>query len=887
MTKSIIIIVLLFIAFICKAQDSLPKGFPVQKWNGRIEATYVQEDSGHIPSLRDTLWQPRFLGTQVVWFHTGVDTAMWIYTGSPIGAKWVRQFGFPSGGGSSNTIITVPNIAALQLQTGADGQIAITQGFYNPSDGGGSIFYRNASSLQDTVTGMIVKSTPLDTGRWINLIDRGSRINVKQFGAIGDSVHDDQPILQVAVDYLESLGGGTMYFPKGNYHVRLPVFLRKNMHWVGDGTTSYVFNDRDTQHSVRNGDVYVYFMGNFNVTTYGSTLHYTSSDTLIAAKNKIQLTSAETDSFHIGGLIEIESPTGFNGSGGFFRPYYAVINRVTEIDRAAGTITIEHPMDTTLPVANIGICDKIAVGSDTDVLGQRYYIADRCSLDNMSFSSADYVARRYGAYECNITNNRYHSSKGVGGNGLSWCNFLNNYLEFTYKAIEYAMYSSNTHIDHNTFVYYNGFDDGVIERPGIKFGENVRNSTVSYNTFIFGDAYTTGPVISFDHAFDNEVVGNKIYAQHINQNVFDVRATNDSVRIFGNLCLNNEAWADSVFTFINLTRSCTACCVDNNRFIGNIFHGTPLQHAYYQGGSNNIIWNNSVDAGDVKIDSDANNFMVNTMGANGRVPQIMLPLKQFTASPISGAIERDATNLYFVDSSKIRHKIEYGDTAINVGDSDYSAHRTDRILVVNAHTASRQIHLVVAPLVQSGTRLLVADFSGNASDVAPIIIVHAGSNTINGVAGNVKITQPYGWVSLTSDGISQWNFDAGKGYAIFAQHPIIYTGTAPSISVGVGAGSGFAATLTGSDGAGTISITTGTGCTAGGNIITVTFNTPLLYNAIVNLTAQSQAAGQEISKFFIDPAGTSATQFRIKNTGTALLDNVLYTLNYTVSQQTP
>jgi hypothetical protein len=503
----------------------------------------------------------------------------------------------------------------------------------------------------------------------------------------------------------------------------------------------------------------------------------------------------------------------------------------------------------------------------------------------MSFSSTDYVARRYGAYECDITWNRYHSSKGVGGNGLSWCNFLNNYLEFTYKAIEYAMYSSNTRIEHNQFVYYNGFDDGVIERPGIKFGENVRNSTVSYNTFIFGDAFTTGPVISFDHAFDNQVVGNKIYAQHINQNVFDVRATNDSVKIFGNLCLNNEAWADSVFTFINLSRTCTACSVDNNRFIGNIFHGIPLQHAYFQGGANNIIWNNSVDSGDVKIDADAQNFMVNTMGFHGKVPQIMLPQKQFTFPAISGAIERDALNLYFTDSTKVRHKLEYGDTAISVGDSDYTMHRTDRILEVVTHTATRQIHLVVAPLVQAGTRLLVADFSGNASDTAPITIVHAGSNTINGVAGNVKITQPFGWVSLVSDGISQWNFDAGKGYAIFAQHPIIYTGLPPaSLSIGAGAGSGFAATLNGTDAAGTINITTGTGCVSGGTIAIVMFNTPLADTAIVHLTATSQASGAEITKFFVDPNNTNKVQFMIKNTGVALQDGVTYSLNYLISQ---
>lgn len=43
--------------------------------------------------------------------------------------------------------------------------------------------------------------------------------NVKDYGAAGDGVTDDQPFIQAAIDTLLAAGGGTLYFPPGTYKI--------------------------------------------------------------------------------------------------------------------------------------------------------------------------------------------------------------------------------------------------------------------------------------------------------------------------------------------------------------------------------------------------------------------------------------------------------------------------------------------------------------------------------------------------------------------------------------------------------------------------------------------------------------------------------------------
>lgn len=44
-------------------------------------------------------------------------------------------------------------------------------------------------------------------------------ISVKNFGAVGDGVTDDTAAIQKGIDYVESIGGGTLTFPRGTYMI--------------------------------------------------------------------------------------------------------------------------------------------------------------------------------------------------------------------------------------------------------------------------------------------------------------------------------------------------------------------------------------------------------------------------------------------------------------------------------------------------------------------------------------------------------------------------------------------------------------------------------------------------------------------------------------------
>jgi len=72
-------------------------------------------------------------------------------------------------------------------------------------------------------------------------------ISVKDFGAVGDGVTDDTAAIQAAIDSLPSAtseydparyanGGGTVYFPDGNYKITSPVVISHNITLLGSSS---------------------------------------------------------------------------------------------------------------------------------------------------------------------------------------------------------------------------------------------------------------------------------------------------------------------------------------------------------------------------------------------------------------------------------------------------------------------------------------------------------------------------------------------------------------------------------------------------------------------------------------------------------------------------
>ncbi|CVY24977.1 TPA: multi-ligand-binding adhesin PfbA [Streptococcus pneumoniae] len=78
----------------------------------------------------------------------------------------------------------------------------------------------NKSYKEDVISDRIIKKEFEDTA-----------LSVKDYGAVGDGIHDDRQAIQDAIDAAaQGLGGGNVYFPEGTYLVKEIVFLKSHTH---------------------------------------------------------------------------------------------------------------------------------------------------------------------------------------------------------------------------------------------------------------------------------------------------------------------------------------------------------------------------------------------------------------------------------------------------------------------------------------------------------------------------------------------------------------------------------------------------------------------------------------------------------------------------------
>lgn len=91
-----------------------------------------------------------------------------------------------------------------------------------------------------STTGSALTWSQMDTN--FSNLSNSTPISVKEFGAVGDGVTDDTSAVHSARDYLVSIGGGTLYFPPGDYAGNF--VLRKWVKWVGEynATTLYPYD---------------------------------------------------------------------------------------------------------------------------------------------------------------------------------------------------------------------------------------------------------------------------------------------------------------------------------------------------------------------------------------------------------------------------------------------------------------------------------------------------------------------------------------------------------------------------------------------------------------------------------------------------------------------
>jgi hypothetical protein len=96
-----------------------------------------------------------------------------------------------------------------------------------------------------------------------------------------------------------------------------------------------------------------------------------------------------------------------------------------------------------------------------------------------------------------------------------------------------------------------------------------------------------------------------------------------------------------------------------------------------------------------------------------------------------------------------------------VGDAAYTIKSWDRIVALTSIlTANRTWTLPPAGSVPQGYQIIVSDEVGGADSAAFILVIGiAATDTLNGVSNTANLGFPFGKITFTSDGASNWSYD--------------------------------------------------------------------------------------------------------------------------------
>ena len=109
-------------------------------------------------------------------------------------------------------------------------------------------------------------------------------VNVKDYGAVGDGSTDDTVAIQSAVTTVDSVGGGTVFFPAGLYRVDGSVRLASNMEITGRGATLKKLPGTPYAFFVARSTSYGYGGSVSNVACRGLVFEGTIAETLGASR---------------------------------------------------------------------------------------------------------------------------------------------------------------------------------------------------------------------------------------------------------------------------------------------------------------------------------------------------------------------------------------------------------------------------------------------------------------------------------------------------------------------------------------------------------------------------------------------------------------------------
>ena len=141
-----------------------------------------------------------------------------------------------SGCDFGTSVDTVAALVALST-TSINSDSVMVLGYHAAGDGGGGLFRLNTSSSATPDNGMVFTPSA-GTGRWVRVYS--GAVDVRWWGAKGDSTTNDAAAIQAALDFVNSVSGGTVVFPSGTYRITSTLVLYGNTNLVGQGAAKIV-----------------------------------------------------------------------------------------------------------------------------------------------------------------------------------------------------------------------------------------------------------------------------------------------------------------------------------------------------------------------------------------------------------------------------------------------------------------------------------------------------------------------------------------------------------------------------------------------------------------------------------------------------------------------
>lgn len=261
-------------------------------------------------------------------------------------------------------------------------------------------------------------------------------------------------------------------------------------------------------------------------------------------------------------------------------------------------------------------------------------------------------------------------------------------------------------------------------------------------------------------------------------------------------------------------------------------------------GNMNEIGATTINGGSgITMNSGQANFTINGGAIN--VTGSGASLLQTTAGALN--LTAAATSTWSINSSG-----NGGDLTLQAGSSNSASNAGNLVLQPGANTGTGSPGaVIVRPQTDSTTAFQIQ----NATNT-PLLTADTSSMTIT-------VQQLVVTANLTVNG------------------HIVTGGTTPGIAAGAAACTGPTVSIAGTDTSGTITITTGTGCTAGGLLATVTFAGA--YAAAPHVTITPGGPGAQTLGAYVDDSTVSTTAFNLGTTGTPA-NTTTYKWNYWTAQ---